>query len=71
MKETRPYWYHNIAYSMETYFVSLHFPNLLFIVDNRFSGYKNSNVRQTQDMKHHLQVIYHGWCHVSIREARD
>ena len=29
MKETKPYWYHNTAYSMEQYFVSLDFPNLL------------------------------------------
>ena len=29
MKETKPYWYHNTAYSMEPYFVYLHFHNLL------------------------------------------
>ena len=29
MKGTRPYWYHNMAYSMEPYFVCLHFPNLI------------------------------------------
>ena len=29
MKETKPYWYHNTAYSMEPYFVRLDFPNLL------------------------------------------
>ena len=28
MKVTKPYWYHNTAYSMERYFVCLHFPNL-------------------------------------------
>ena len=28
MKETKPYWYHNTAYSLEPYFVSLDFPNL-------------------------------------------
>ena len=29
MKETKPYWYADMAYSMEPYFVCLHFPNLL------------------------------------------
>ena len=29
MKETKPYWYHDMAYSMEPFFVSLDFPNLL------------------------------------------
>ena len=29
MKETKPYWYHNTAYSMEPYFVYLDFPNLV------------------------------------------
>ena len=29
MKGTKPSWYHNTAYTMEPYFVCLHFPNLL------------------------------------------
>ena len=29
MKETKPYLYHNTAYSKEPYFVCLHFPNLV------------------------------------------
>ena len=29
MKETKSFWYHNTAYSMEPYFVCLDFPNLL------------------------------------------
>ena len=29
MKETKPYWYHNTVYSMESYFVCLDFPNLV------------------------------------------
>ena len=28
MKETKPYWYHKTAYSMEPYFVCIDFPNL-------------------------------------------
>ena len=31
MKETKPYWYHNTAFSMEPYFACLHFPNLLIV----------------------------------------
>ena len=29
MKETKAYWYHNTAYSVERYFVYFHFPNLI------------------------------------------
>ena len=29
MKVTKPYWYPNIAYLREPYFVCLHFPNLI------------------------------------------
>ena len=29
MKETKLYWYHNTAYSMDPYFVCLHFPNVV------------------------------------------
>ena len=29
MKETKSYWYHNMAYSMEPYCVCLHFSNLI------------------------------------------
>ena len=33
-KGTKPYWYHNTAYSMEPYFVSLHFPNLISTLES-------------------------------------
>ena len=32
MKETKLYWYHNTAYSMEAYFVCLDFPNLILAI---------------------------------------
>ena len=31
MKETKPYWYHGMAYSLEPYFVCLDFPNLIMM----------------------------------------
>ena len=42
MKETKPYWYHNTAYSRAPYFICCHFPNLFRIVSNS-SDYKISN----------------------------
>ena len=46
MKETKPYWYHNTAYSMEQYFVRLNFPNLLkdlYTLDMCFRNVNNYN----------------------------
>ena len=36
MKETKLYWYHNSAYSMEPYFICLYFPNLIRDKDSIF-----------------------------------
>ena len=34
MKEAKPYWFHNMAYSMEPYFVYIDFPNLIIVNSN-------------------------------------
>ena len=37
-KGSKPYWYHNTAYSMERYFVCLHLPNRLNYIKGAFVG---------------------------------
>ena len=47
MKETKPYWYHNMAYSIEPYFVSLDFPNLFNTCTNSSNFPRHSPVVNT------------------------